>query len=114
MKRHNFKKWREEIEVKEIYPIYFKYKESYNLTQDMIKKYLIEYCNNLEELYQHKSQIQFEQFEEGEKEIKCIINFANKKARDLLFNSKYIELEYNKNVYKLEWMMDVESMTISS
>ena len=50
--------------------------------------------------------------DDNDKFIKCTINFANKKARDLLFNSKFIELENNKNIYKFHWNVDIESIPI--
>ena len=128
MKKHGFKKWREEIQVKEIYPISFIYKESTNISQDDIKKFLISYLNNLEELLQNKSQIKFkeiqheinEEQEEEEKYIKCTINFANKRARQQLLKSQYIDLKMinvnnkynNKNIYKYQWMIDNDSILL--
>ena len=94
IKKHPFKKWKEEIEVKQIFPICFHYKTDLGLLQEDIKKYLIAYLNNLEELLQSKSQIEFVHVDDDE--IKCTVNFANQKARDQLLESKYIDLNYAK------------------
>jgi len=126
-KKHAFKKWREQIEIREIFPINFRYKKSLNLSQDDVKKFLIEYLNNLEELLQNKSQIQFiDDDENNDKYIKCTINFANRKAREKLFNSQYIDLQNIKlgnnnnneinedeidiNEYQCKLIIDIDSI----
>merc|ERR1712113_121518 len=98
LKRLPFKKWKEKIDVKKIFPICFCYQTILGLLQDDIKKYLIEYLNNLEELLQNKSQIQFVHVNDDE--IKVNINFANGRARDKLFASKFIDLSTIKKELK--------------
>ena len=124
LKGHDFKKWRKLIEVKEVYPIHFCYSKALGLSNEDIKKFVIGYLNHLEELLQNKEQIQFEEAIEdddddkgndhgNEGRIKCVIYFANRRARDQLFRSKFIDLSHVANAEeKVECALVVDTESI--